>query len=67
MANQIKTRPQYDLPTAVTFLLAGLALGTVVAVVFSPLKEKSELSSIAQAGNETRPSAALRASVSEFS
>jgi hypothetical protein len=28
--------PKYDLPTAVTFLVAGLALGAMMAVIFSP-------------------------------
>jgi len=32
------TRPRlkYDLPTAVTFLLAGMALGGVLTLLFSP-------------------------------
>jgi hypothetical protein len=35
------TRPEYDLPTAVTFLFAGLALGWILALLFSPLGEDS--------------------------
>jgi hypothetical protein len=30
-------RPSYDLPTAVTFLFAGLALGWIMTQLFSPL------------------------------
>ncbi len=42
MVNETSTRMEYDLPTAVTFLLAGLALGATLVVLFSPLKEKSD-------------------------
>jgi hypothetical protein len=34
-------RTQYDLPTAVTFLVAGLAVGWLLASVFSPASGKS--------------------------
>jgi hypothetical protein len=34
-------RPEYDIPTAVTFLLAGLALGAMLSVVLSPLRDNA--------------------------
>lgn len=34
-------RSRYDTPTAVTFLLAGLGLGTLIALLLAP-REKSE-------------------------
>lgn len=37
MAIKTRTLPEYDLSTAVTFLLAGIALGALLAFVFSPL------------------------------
>ena len=30
------SKPAYDLPTAVTFFLAGLGAGAILALVFSP-------------------------------
>jgi hypothetical protein len=39
MLTQNKSRPEYDLPTAVTFLFAGLALGWILTLLFSPLPE----------------------------
>jgi hypothetical protein len=36
-----KDLPKYDLPTAVTFLVAGLALGAMMAVIFSPPQDGS--------------------------
>lgn len=35
------SRPAYDLPTAVTFLFAGLAVGWILALLFSPVVEDS--------------------------
>jgi hypothetical protein len=43
MLTNIRTRPEYDIPTAVTFLLAGLALGAMLSVVLSPLRENSRV------------------------
>jgi len=43
MPTKIHPRPQYDLSTAVTFMLAGLALGSVLTVLFSPLTDGSVL------------------------
>jgi hypothetical protein len=40
MPSKIGTRPRYDLPTAVTFMLAGLALGSILTVLFSPLTDE---------------------------
>jgi len=31
---------RYDVPTAVTFLFAGLGLGTVLAILFAPRSER---------------------------
>jgi len=32
----VAERPRYDLPTAVTFFLAGLGAGSLLALIFSP-------------------------------
>jgi hypothetical protein len=37
------SRPQYDLPTAVTFLMAGLGIGTLLAIVFSRRSDRRPL------------------------
>jgi hypothetical protein len=31
-----RSKPVYDLPTAITFFLAGLGIGAVLAVILSP-------------------------------
>jgi hypothetical protein len=36
MLTTTRNRSKYDLPTAVTFLFAGLALGWVAALIFPP-------------------------------
>jgi hypothetical protein len=41
MSNETRNLPDYDLPTAITFLCAGLALGWILALLFSPLSEDS--------------------------
>lgn len=41
MSMENRTRLEYDFPTAVTFLLAGVAVGAVLAMLFSPLGENS--------------------------
>jgi len=41
MGTQNKTRAEYDLPSAVTFLFSGLALGWILALLFSPLAKGS--------------------------
>lgn len=33
-------RVEYDLPTAVTFLMVGLAVGSILTILFSPRTEK---------------------------
>jgi hypothetical protein len=38
MLAENRTRPQYDVPTAVTFLLGGVALGAILTLLFSPLR-----------------------------
>lgn len=40
MPTNAHPRPEYDLPTAVTFMLAGLALGSLLTVLFSPLTDE---------------------------
>jgi len=42
MLSENTNRVEYDLPTAVTFLLAGLAVGWIVALLCSPLTENSK-------------------------
>jgi hypothetical protein len=32
----MRSRIHYDLPTAVTFLMAGLGIGSVLAILFAP-------------------------------
>jgi hypothetical protein len=51
MATKSRNRPDYDLPTAVTFLCAGLALGWVLALFFSP----SAISSAQRRASMPRP------------
>lgn len=41
MFTENKIRPQYDLPTAVTFLVGGMALGWILTLLLSPLPRKS--------------------------
>jgi hypothetical protein len=41
MLTKKNARTQYDLPTAVTFLVAGLAVGWLLTALFSPLPENS--------------------------
>ena len=43
IAVDMKTRPQYDLPTAVTFLLAGLGLGSVLTLLFASRSNDGQL------------------------
>jgi hypothetical protein len=31
----MQSRPQYDIPTAVTFLMAGLGIGSILAMLLS--------------------------------
>jgi len=37
MLKEAPTRPEYDLPTAVVFLVFGAALGSILTLLFSPL------------------------------
>jgi hypothetical protein len=39
MATQSRTRPEYDLPTAVTFMFAGIAVGAILTALFFPLTD----------------------------
>jgi len=41
MRTKNNARTHYDVPTAVTFLVAGLAVGWLLTALFSPLAEKS--------------------------
>ena len=43
IARGAATRPQYDFPTAVTFLIAGLGLGSVLTLLFSSRRDRSSL------------------------
>jgi hypothetical protein len=45
MLTRTQTRAEYDLPTAVTFLSVGLFLGAILAILFTPLKERVALAS----------------------
>jgi len=36
MLTETRRYPKYDLPTAATFLLAGLAVGWMMALLFAP-------------------------------
>ena len=36
----MQTRPQYDIPTAVTFLLAGLGIGSLFGILYSASLER---------------------------
>jgi len=38
MPAEYRSRPKYDVPTAVTFLLGGVALGSILTLLFSPLR-----------------------------
>jgi len=31
----MQSRPQYDIPTAVTFLMAGMGIGSLLAILFA--------------------------------
>jgi len=41
MPTETRSRPEYDLPTAVTFLLIGLAVGSLLTRLFAPLTNNS--------------------------
>jgi hypothetical protein len=41
MSTEKRIRPEYDLPTAVTFLLGGIALGAIMTLLFFPIKPNS--------------------------
>ncbi len=36
MFSEINSPPQYDLPTAITFLMAGLGIGSIIAILLTP-------------------------------
>ena len=42
----MRSRSQYDLPTAVTFLMAGLGIGSLLAILLSPRFEAPTLGSL---------------------
>lgn len=48
MPREVANHPDYDFPTAVTFLFAGLALGAILTVLFSPLSGSREERSFAR-------------------
>jgi uncharacterized membrane protein YciS (DUF1049 family) len=41
MPTKNNARTQYDIPTAVTFLAAGVALGWILTALFSPVAKNS--------------------------
>jgi hypothetical protein len=43
MAGDTLSSPQYDIPTAVTFLIAGLGLGSLLTLLFAARFEKALL------------------------
>jgi hypothetical protein len=43
MAFDMRLQSQYDLSTAVTFLMAGLGIGSLLAILFSPRSERLAL------------------------
>jgi hypothetical protein len=43
MDRDIEARPQYDIPTAVTFLIAGLGLGSILTLLFASPSKKGTL------------------------
>ncbi len=57
---EFKTRslPQYDLPTAVTFLIAGLGLGSLLALLLAP-RAQSQRRTVSQTRAVTDPISAL--------
>jgi hypothetical protein len=58
VSNIMRNRPQYDLPTAVTFLIAGLGIGSLLAILFSPRSDgPAVLPSSARRGNVWQSSA----------
>jgi hypothetical protein len=38
----MKNRPEYDISTAVTFLMAGLGIGSLLAILFTPRPRAKE-------------------------
>jgi len=41
MSTENRTRPAYDVPTAITFLLGGIGLGAILTLLFSPLRAET--------------------------
>ena len=39
----MRPRYQYDFPTAITFLMAGLGIGSLLAILFPPRLKRSAL------------------------
>jgi hypothetical protein len=50
--------PQYDLPTAVTFLIAGLGMGSLLALLLAP-RAQSRRRTVPQTPAATYPMSAL--------
>jgi hypothetical protein len=38
----MRNRPEYDISTAVTFLMAGLGIGSLLAILFTPRSRAKE-------------------------
>jgi hypothetical protein len=43
MALMMRFRTQYDISTAVTFLMAGVGIGSLLAILFAPRSERPTL------------------------
>jgi hypothetical protein len=43
MAHMMRFRTQYDISTAVTFLMAGVGIGSLLAILFAPRSERPTL------------------------
>jgi hypothetical protein len=43
VSTEKRIRPEYDLTTAVTFLLGGIALGAIMTLLFFPIKPNSSI------------------------
>jgi hypothetical protein len=41
MASNLRSRPRYDLPTAITFLIFGLGIGSFLAMLLAARPEQS--------------------------
>lgn len=52
-------RAQYDLPTAITFLMAGLGIGSLVAMLLAPSSKRTNMIRTGSDGKALRQSPSL--------